>query len=238
MRDAPARRRRPRPVDASHLLLPLASEGALAQWLAYGKHSAPLDLAGTFAAAAAGLAGLEHVHAAGYAHLDLESGNILLFHEDVAAPGALKLADFGLTRRLGAAVDCTLFDTLGYMPPELTTPGQPVVTAAMDVHAFGAVLLELAAQRHVRLQVSNAVHAGMTRLGALFKGLVKQLGGTHGCGSGAGGVLASVLAVVEACMAPDPAARPTVAQLRRHFADLAAWRLDLKPEILFAASRP
>lgn len=60
-----------RPVQA--LLLEEAPEDDLMSWLVYGKHVAPpLDFDGTLAACEAILAGLAHVHAAGYAHLDLK----------------------------------------------------------------------------------------------------------------------------------------------------------------------
>ena len=208
----------------SGLLLPIAPEATLEKWLTDGPHGAPLGYARTLAAADGVLAGLEHVHAAGYAHLDVKPANTLRFDVDLAAPGALKLADFGLAQHLGAHLDTGGYGTPGYQPPELATPGVHVVSAAMDVHAFGVVLLELAAQRSVYLGLDSQRYAALTRSGGLLAAYLGKLGDMRG------GVPASLLAVVEACMAPDPAARPTVGHLRHHIAELAAWHSRM-PEV-------
>lgn len=93
------------------------------------------------------LEALTHAHAAGIVHCDVKPENIM-----VAGDGAVKLLDFGLSKRLlvgphnqtrsqAAAEDAITGGTLGYMAPELLD-GTPV-DERCDVFALGAVLFEL-----------------------------------------------------------------------------------------------
>ena len=91
------------------------------------------------------LAALGAAHAAGIVHRDVKPGNILL-----GPGGAVKLADFGIAKRLGdLAADLTgtgqLVGTPKYLAPEQVV-GEPV-TAATDLYAVGVVLYEMLAGR-------------------------------------------------------------------------------------------
>src|SRR5688500_5909095 len=91
------------------------------------------------------LSALAAAHGAGIVHRDVKPGNVLL-----AADGAVKLADFGIAKRLDdAAGDVTVVgDIIGtpkYLAPELLS-GAPA-TPSSDVYAAGVVLFEMLAGR-------------------------------------------------------------------------------------------
>ncbi|MGW7460878.1 bifunctional serine/threonine-protein kinase/ABC transporter substrate-binding protein [Streptomyces sp. NPDC054797] len=138
---------------------------------------------------------LEQVHAAGLVHRDVKPGNILL------APDGPRLIDFGIARAEGAAtltsVDAVL-GTPGYMAPEQARLGGPPAGAASDVFSLGCVLAYAATGHgpfgggHAAAVVYRTVHDE------------PELDGLPG----------ELLDVVLACLAKDPAARPTPARLR------------------------
>jgi non-specific serine/threonine protein kinase len=103
------------------------------------------DLLGEIALKAASV--LEVTHRAGIVHGDIKPANILL-----TAAGQIKLADFGIARRLRAASDATatqpwmLAGTFSYMSPEQAR-GMPL-DGRSDIYSLGVVLYEAAcAQR-------------------------------------------------------------------------------------------
>jgi eukaryotic-like serine/threonine-protein kinase len=105
----------------------------------------PLDVDEALTIAAGVLAGLGAAHAAGIVHRDVKPGNILL-----GPDGAVKLADFGIAKRLGdLSADLTgagqFIGTPKYLSPEQVA-GDPV-TAATDLYAVGVVLFEMLAGR-------------------------------------------------------------------------------------------
>ncbi|CAD5336076.1 unnamed protein product [Arabidopsis thaliana] len=86
------------------------------------------------------LRGLRHIHANGFAHCDLKLGNILLFGD-----GAVKIADFGLAKRIG---DLTALNygvqirgTPLYMAPESVNNNE--YGSEGDVWALGCVVVEM-----------------------------------------------------------------------------------------------
>jgi eukaryotic-like serine/threonine-protein kinase len=105
----------------------------------------PLDVDEAVTITAGVLAALGAAHAAGIVHRDVKPGNILL-----GSGGAVKLADFGIAKRLDdLSADLTgtgqFVGTPKYLAPEQVV-GEPV-TAATDLYAAGVVLFEMLAGR-------------------------------------------------------------------------------------------
>lgn len=87
------------------------------------------------------LRGLRYIHAKGFAHCDLKLGNILLFGD-----GAVKIADFGLAKRVGevtASVDggVQIRGTPLYMAPESVNDNE--YGSEADVWALGCAVVEM-----------------------------------------------------------------------------------------------
>jgi len=80
---------------------------------------------------------LAYLHGQNLLHGDLTGGNILLCNSDADERGfSAKVADFGLSRTLGAEpVDVNTYGTVTHMPPELLTTGEHPGT--LDLHIWG-----------------------------------------------------------------------------------------------------
>ena len=105
----------------------------------------PLDLDDALHVTRPVLAALGAAHEAGIVHRDVKPGNILL-----GPAGQVKLADFGIAKRLGdMAADLTgsgqFVGTPKYLAPEQVV-GEPA-TPATDIYAVGVVLFEMLAGR-------------------------------------------------------------------------------------------
>ena len=89
---------------------------------------------------------IEHAHAQGIFHRDLQPGNILL-----DARGEPLVSDFGLAKWLGDNTDLTrtltTFGTPGYIAPEQAEGTTSDLTPAPDVYSLGAILFNLLANR-------------------------------------------------------------------------------------------
>jgi len=86
------------------------------------------------------LSGLSHCHALNILHRDIKPSNILL-----SASGAVRLADFGLSRVLVSSSDQSMSHqvaTRWYRPPELLF-GARHYTKAVDIWSVGAIVAEL-----------------------------------------------------------------------------------------------
>ena len=103
----------------------------------------PLPIPDALAVADCVLDALGAAHAAGIVHRDVKPGNVLL-----GADGAVKLADFGIAKRLDElGPDLTLtgqfVGTPRYLAPEQVVGGP--ATPATDLYATGVVLYEMLA---------------------------------------------------------------------------------------------
>lgn len=108
------------------------------------------------------LRGVHECHVRGILHRDLKPNNLL-----IAADGTLKLADFGLSRRVGMPQEpmTSQVVTRWYRAPELLF-GSRSYTAAVDMWAAGCIFAEL------MLRVPFlAGDSDMSQLNAIFRSL-------------------------------------------------------------------
>ncbi|MGW5419575.1 serine/threonine-protein kinase [Streptomyces sp. NPDC003943] len=147
---------------------------------------------------AAGLArALTHIHAAGLVHRDLKPSNVLL---TVDGP---QIIDFGIARALDTVTDGGLTTTgavvgsPGFMSPEQVRGEK--LSPASDVFCLGSVLVYAATGRSPFGGTDSGVHATMFRIAhdePDLTGLAPELAG-----------------LIRACLAKDPAARPSATEL-------------------------
>jgi serine/threonine protein kinase len=144
-------------------------------------------------------AGLEHAHRAGLVHRDVKPGNLLVTRDET-----LKIADFGIAHAVGGTRVTeagTVLGTAAYLSPEQAL-GEPV-TAASDLYSLGACLYELL--------------AGHPPYG--YETLAEVYARSRSAPPRLDGVPAPLERVVLACLALDPADRPsTAAALARELA--------------------
>ncbi|MEV6329523.1 serine/threonine-protein kinase [Streptomyces sp. NPDC051909] len=147
---------------------------------------------------AAGLArALTHIHTAGLVHRDLKPSNVLL---TVDGP---QIIDFGIARALDTVTDGGLTTTgavvgsPGFMSPEQVRGER--LSAASDVFCLGSVLAYAATGRSPFGGSDSGVHATMFRIAhdePDLTGLAPELAG-----------------LIRACLAKDPAGRPTATEI-------------------------
>ncbi|WP_259402313.1 serine/threonine-protein kinase [Microbispora sp. H10670] len=133
---------------------------------------------------------LAAIHAAGIVHRDFKPGNVLL------GPDGPRVVDFGIARQ-GESQTITAgpVGTPAYLAPEQIA-GQPA-TPASDVFAWGATIV-FAATGRAAFGADN-VAAVLHRIMTAFPDLTA--------------LPPSLRALVERCLAKDPAARPTARDL-------------------------
>ncbi|MFF0433698.1 MFS transporter [Streptomyces sp. NPDC004327] len=173
------------------------------------------------------------VHAAGLIHRDLKPSNVLV---TVDGP---RVIDFGIARAMDSLAGDSLHTHTGMLigSPGFMSPEQVrglELTPASDVFCLGAVLVYAATGRHLFGATDTGLNAHLFRVAEEEPDLT--------------GVPESLLDLVRACLAKDPAARPTprevaertaaqlpaewlpdsvLAQLGRHAAQL----LDFAPPV-------
>ncbi|MFC9591936.1 serine/threonine-protein kinase [Streptomyces sp. NPDC056944] len=163
-----------------------------------GDEFGPLPPA-TVRALASGLArALDHIHTAGLVHRDLKPSNVLL---TVDGP---RIIDFGIARAVDHVSDGGNLTTTGavvgspgFMSPEQVRGDQ--VSPASDVFCLGSVLVYAATGRAPFGTADSGVHATMFRIAhdePDLTDLPPELSG-----------------LIRACLAKDPAARPTATEI-------------------------
>ncbi|MFE6071609.1 serine/threonine-protein kinase [Streptomyces sp. NPDC056525] len=163
-----------------------------------GDEFGPLPPA-TVKALAAGLArALVHIHAAGLVHRDLKPSNVLL---TVDGP---RIIDFGIARAVDTVADGGNLTTTGavvgspgFMSPEQVRGDR--LTPASDIFCLGSVLAYAATGRSPFGTADSGVHATMFRIAhdePDLTDLAPELSG-----------------VIRACLAKDPAARPSAVEI-------------------------
>ncbi|MFF0480288.1 serine/threonine-protein kinase [Streptomyces sp. NPDC004435] len=162
-----------------------------------GDEYGPLPPA-TVRALGAGLGeALGHIHRAGLVHRDLKPSNVLL---TVDGP---RIIDFGIARAVDTVTDGGLTSTgavvgsPGFMSPEQVR-GEKLGPAS-DVFCLGSVLAYAATGRSPFGTSDSGVHALMFRIAHDEPDLTD--------------VAPALTGLIRACLAKDPAARPTAAEL-------------------------
>jgi eukaryotic-like serine/threonine-protein kinase len=138
---------------------------------------------------------MAEAHAQGVVHRDIKPGNLMVTGDGV------KVVDFGISAVIGEADGGQLLGTPAYMAPERITGGR--VDCATDVYALGLVLYRALAGE---LPWPSAT-AGEVLL-AHAAGADRNLRQPPG-------VPDEIMAACRACLARDPAQRPTMAELAR-----------------------
>ncbi|GAA3372732.1 hypothetical protein GCM10020367_29090 [Streptomyces sannanensis] len=152
------------------------------------------------------LQALADIHRAGLVHRDLKPSNIL-----VTLDGP-RVIDFGIARALEPVADAlatrtgAVVGSPGFMSPEQVR-GERVGTAT-DVFCLGAVLAYCATGRMPFGGAESGIHALLFRIAQEEPDL-------------AGLPEGPLRALITACLAKDPAARPAVTELLRHTASYA-----------------
>ncbi|WP_084798551.1 protein kinase domain-containing protein [Pleomorphomonas koreensis] len=141
--------------------------------------------------------GLADIHAVGVVHRDIKPNNM-----KIDAEGCLRIFDFGLSRMGG--VNCETIGTVGtqgYIAPELCAPALQKVnfTSAVDVFAFGATALKL-----IRGKLPNDLRAIPPSLPCEDADFGMQ----------ALTLPSSIAAVLNQCLSEEPAARPSMENVR------------------------
>lgn len=157
------------------------------------------------------LAGIAALHESKIAHADLKPPNVYLIRDPTIGAGyQLKLIDMDFSvladRRAPWHGYQGYVGSDNYRSPEHLTRGQ-VPGLASDVFTCGLILYELLAGVHPYWREDQAEYAGLVRAYAAKPPVLVGV-------MPAPATNAEVSAALHRCLAPDPAARPTAAELR------------------------
>lgn len=148
--------------------------------------------------------GLAHVHAEGLVHRDVKPANLMR-----CADGRIVMTDFGIAldpEQTALTEMGTLVGTLAYLAPERAT-GAPA-SPAEDIYAVGVCMYEM---------LTGAPPFAATTLPELIR--LQQDVPAPSVAARADDVPASLDGAVAACLAREPAARPTAEELSRALSD-------------------
>jgi len=173
---------------APFIVMDLAAGGDLAT-AAKTPVSVPQAIGWTIEAAEA----VQHAHERGVIHCDLKPANLLLDE------GRVRVTDFGLARPLHAVgrERMLLAGTVGFMAPEQADPGGGALDVRTDVYGLGGTLYALL--------VGRPPHIGRRTADVLVE-LLRGVRPTP-LATLRPDVPVVVAAIVERCLAPDPADR-------------------------------
>lgn len=178
-----------------YLLMPYVAAGSLHDRVVTDGPLGSVEVAGLGARLAGGLAA---AHAAGVLHRDLKPANVLLTQY-----GEPQLSDFGIARLVDAATTTTgsVRATIGYAAPEVLS-GEGATEAA-DVYGLGATL-HAALSGRAPFASTDPSEPMVARVGRVLTQPPPDLVPL--------GVDPDLAAVVDACLAKDPNARPASAR--------------------------
>ncbi|MFB9605818.1 serine/threonine-protein kinase [Streptomyces roseofulvus] len=150
---------------------------------------------------------LDHIHGAGLVHRDLKPSNVLL---TVDGP---RIIDFGIARAVDTVTDGGLTSTgavvgsPGFMSPEQVRGER--LGPASDIFCLGSVLAYAATGRSPFGTSDSGVHALMFRIAHDEPDLTD--------------VAPALTGLIRACLAKDPAARPTAAEIAETLPFVDPW---------------
>jgi serine/threonine-protein kinase len=189
------------------IVMELVDGQTLADELARRKRLPPQEAADIAATVAAALA---HAHEAGLVHRDVKPANVL-----IGAGGEIKIADFGIAAAAGDRTRLTevgtVLGTASYLAPEQAAGAEAGPPA--DVYALGAMLYEMLTGAPPYPATNLAELAEKRRLPIPPPSSVEP------------DVPPWLDAIVLACLTPQPAARPSAAELVSKLSDRAAHTL-------------
>jgi len=167
---------------------------------------------------------LEHAHARGVIHRDVKPGNVMVPEQVEDGAGLAKLTDFGIAHLADSGALTRTGDVVGtiaYMAPEQAEGRR--ITAAVDLYALALVLYEaLSGTNPIRAegpgQTARRVGMVLPPLRRLRRDLPEAL-----CDA------------IDAALAPDPAERGALADLREALLD-AEQEVDDDPGVVTAAA--
>lgn len=179
----------------------LCDGGTLADFLdARGPKDPPLAMLERLTVLEDILKAVEQIHVGGYAHMDLKPANVGIREGTEGA--VLKVFDFGHALPVGGLPLNGARGTPGYMAPEMVA-GHALVSPALDIWSVGALMAELASS--MRQDVAVEVETGWG--GGAREMLWPLL---------PSGVEPDWAELASACLATDPAERPTASQALLH----------------------
>ncbi len=173
----------------------------------------PLPVTDVVKAAAAVADALDFAHSQGILHRDVKPQNVLVL------PTSYVLADFGIARMADAGHTASLERFSYRHASPLVLDGVPP-TEADDIWSLGSTLFTLLDGRAPFAAEDPADDTALAYLGRVRRGARRPLRRDD--------VPARLSALVDACLAPEPAQRPSMAHLRHEVAALAgeqwAWQ--------------